>query len=164
MANSDNGVEQLIRLMERETGLYQELLKATLRQREALVKNTEQAVAQSTSEQDRLLRQISATERSSQAFAIRLSEDQEPNINEIAKRVGEPHSSTLLEAAQRLLEIGTKVRGETIVNRHLINNLLELTDFCLRTLAGDGSCSAYRIDGKSESGSAGTRWLLDSRA
>jgi len=164
MTSQDNSIEQLIRLVERETELYEDLLKVTFKQREALVRNTESAIAQTAAEQDRLLRQISATERSSQAFAARLAQGSDPNIGDIAARADEPHSSRLLEAAGRLLDAGTRVRGENMINRHLINNLLELTDFCLRTLAGEGSCSPYRIDGKAENSSAATRWLLDSRA
>lgn len=164
MTSRDNNTEQLIRLVEREAGLYEDLLRLTLKQREALVENVESAIAQTTAEQDRLLRQISATERSSQAFAARLTQTPDPSLADIAADVGEPYSGRLLDAARRLLETGTRVRGENMINRHLINNMLELTDFCLRTLAGDAACSPYRVDGKTGVGPAAALGLLDSRA
>lgn len=164
MTSHDNNIEQLIRLIEREAGLYEDLLRLTFKQREALVENVESAIAQTTAEQDRLLRQISATERSSQAVAARLTQTPNPSIADIAGDVGEPCSHRLLDAARRLLETGTRVRGENMINRHLINNVLELTDFCLRTLAGDTACSPYRVDGRVGAGPVAARGLLDSRA
>ena len=164
MTSHDNNVEQLIKLIEREAGLYEDLLRLTFIQREALVGNMESAIAQTTAEQDRLLRQISATERSSQAFAARLTQTPNPSIADIAGDVGEPYSGRLLDAARRLLEIGTRVRGENMINRHLINNVLELTDFCLRTLAGDTTCSSYRVDGSAGVGPASASGLFESRA
>lgn len=164
MNPQNNTVEQLIRLIEREAGLYEELLDLTLRQRAALIENVESAISQTTAEQDRLLRQISATEKSSQAFAARLAQTPNPTLAEIAGTLDEPEASRLLEAAHRLLETGTRVRGENLINRQLINNALELTEFCLRALAGDSECPAYRIDGRTRTGSAALRGLLDSRA
>jgi hypothetical protein len=147
-------IEQLVKLVERESKLYEDLLSSTLRQREALIHNVEADISATAAEQDRLLRQVSATEKSSLAVAARCARQmelpaEEPGIAEIAERAGEPHSGRLIGAAQHLLKTGTRVRGENMINRHLLNNLLELTDFCLRSVVGRGAPSAYRIDGSS---------------
>lgn len=149
----DNSVEQLIRLIEHEIALYESFLECTLNQREALIHNVEREISATTIEQDRLLRQISATERSSQAVLAKCAEQFGMDAGGIsmaalADKLDGVQSRQLMRAAHRVLEMGTKVRSETIINRQLISNLVELTDYCLRSVAGLTACApAYRSDG-----------------
>jgi hypothetical protein len=149
---ADN-IEQLLRLIEHEAGLYECFLDCTLRQRQALIDSAEADIQMLSQEQDRLLRQISVTEKSSLAVmtgcADQLKLDaSEVSIAALAQRLEEPHSQLMINAAHRLLETGTKVRSENLTNRHLINNHLELTDFCLRSIASSNpTAPAYRSDG-----------------
>lgn len=165
----EHSVEQLIRLIEHEIGLYDNFLECTLKQREALIHNVEREVSATTIEQDRLLRQISATERSSQAVLTKCAELMDldtDNINmaAVADRLDGAQCRQLMRAAHQVLETGTKVRSETMINRQLISNLVELTDYCLRSVAGLTACApAYRSDG-SVSGARQLQSLtLDSR-
>jgi hypothetical protein len=146
-------IEQLIRLVEHEAGLYEGFLDCTLRQRQALICNAEPEIRALTLEQDRLLRQISATEKSSAAVVSRCAQQVEldcenASIAALAERLEERHSQQLMSAAHRLLETGTRVRSENMINRYLIGNLIELTDFCLRSVAGiSPTTPAYGSDG-----------------
>lgn len=149
----DNSIEQLIRLIEHEIRLYDSFLEVTMRQREALIHNSEPEVSESTMEQDRLLRQISATERSSQAVLTKCAEQlglDADNISmaALAEHLDGAQSRQLIRAAHQVLETGTRVRSETMVNRQLIANLVEMTNYCLRSVAGLTACApAYRSDG-----------------
>lgn len=147
-----DSIEQLVRLIEHEIGLYESFLDCTLQQRQALISNDETGIQTLTAEQDRLLRQISATEKSSLAVMSRCAENAEladpVSITALAERLDEPDSRELLGAAHRLLETGTAVRSENMINRHLIGNLIEVTDFCLRSVASfSPTAEAYRSDG-----------------
>lgn len=141
-------VQQLIRLVEHETGLYEGFLDCTLRQRRALISNSEPEIQALTLEQDRLLRQISATEKSSAAVVAKCAEhagisSEDATIAALAETVEEPLSHQLTQAAHRLLELGTQVRSENMTNRYLLGNLVELTDFCLRSIAGVAPAAPY---------------------
>lgn len=165
----ENTVEQLIRLIEHEIGLYDTFLDCTLKQREALVHNEEHEISATTVEQDRLLRQISATERSSQAVLVKCAEqmgldEDEVSMAAIANKLDGAQSRQLIKAAHQVIETGTRVRSETMINRHLISNLVELTDYCLRSVAGLTACApAYRSDGSVPAARQFVSLTLDSR-
>ncbi len=164
-----NTVEQLIRLIEHEIGLYSSFLECTLNQREALVHNVERDISAATLEQDRLLRQISATERSLQAVLAKCAEQLGVSADcismaAIADRLDGAQSRQLIRAAHQVVEMGTKVRSETMINRQLISNLVELTDYCLRSVAGLTACApAYRNDGSVPAARQFQSLTLDSR-
>jgi hypothetical protein len=165
----ENSIEQLIRLIEHEIGLYGNFLECTLRQREALIHNVEREISETTIDQDRLLRQISATERSSQAVLAKCAEQigldaDNMSMAALAERLDGAQSRQLIRAAHQVLETGTRVRSETIINRHLIGNLVELTDYCLRSVAGLTACApAYRSDGSVSIAKQLRSLTLDSR-
>ena len=165
----ENSIEQLIRLIEHEIRLYDSFLDVTLKQREALIHNVEREISEATLEQDRLLRQISATERSSQAVLAKCGELAGLDADNItmaglAERVDGPMSRQLIRAAHQVLETGTRVRSETMINRQLIANLVELTDYCLRSVAGLTACApAYRSDGSASAVKHLQSLTLDSR-
>ena len=159
----ENSIEQLIRLVEHEIGLYDSFLGCTLRQREALIHNAEREISATTMDQDRLLRQISATERSSQAVLTKCAEQlgldaDNMSMAAVAERLDGAQSRQLIGAAHQVLETGTRV------NRHLIGNLVELTDYCLRSVAGLTACApAYRSDGSVSVAKRLQSMTLDSR-
>lgn len=165
----ENSIEQLIRLIEHETGLYDSFLECTLRQREALIHNVDREISATTMDQDRLLRQISATERSSQAVLTKCAEQlgldaDNMSMAAVAERLDGAQSRQLIGAAHHVLETGTRVRSETMINRHLIGNLVELTDYCLRSVAGVTACApAYRSDGSVSVAKQLQSMTLDSR-
>ena len=164
-----NSVEQLIRLIEHEIGLYDSFLDCTLRQRDALIHNAEREISATTIDQDRLLRQISATERSSQAVLGKCAELMGLDAGSIsmaavANGLDGAQARQLMRAAHQVLEMGTKVRSETMINRQLISNLVELTDYCLRSVAGLTACApAYRSDGSVPAARQLHSLALDSR-
>jgi|GEM_PF-6316512 len=165
----ENSIEQLIRLIEHEIGLYDNFLECTLRQRDALIHNVGREISETTIDQDRLLRQISATERSSQAVLAKCAEQMgldtdNMSMAALAERLDGAQSRQLIRAAHQVLETGTRVRSETMINRHLIGNLVELTDYCLRSVAGLTACApAYRSDGSASIAKQLQSLTLDSR-
>jgi hypothetical protein len=149
---TQESVKQLIRLIEHEAELYKLFLDATMKQRQALIDNVERDISAITADQDRLLRQISATERSSLAVMSKCARElgmEEPvTIAAIAQLLSPSGSEALTSASRGLLETGAKVKSENMINRYLINNLIQLTGFCLRSIAGiNPNPPAYRPNG-----------------
>ena len=124
-----------------------------MKQRQALVDNVEADIRAVTAQQDRLLRQISATEKSSQAVMAKCAEHVDLDttrvtVANIAERVNPPQSEQLMDTTRKLLERGIRVRRENMINRHLLNNLIRFTGYCLRRIARvDQPAPAYRSDG-----------------
>ncbi len=134
-------IKQLIRLIEHEVALYDSFLQATMKQRQALIENDAAEISAIAGRQDRLLRQISATENSSGQVMAKCAQQMgidagAVSVAAIAGRLEAPAGDELTDAARRLLEIGCQVRTENTINRHLLNNLVRLTNYCLRGIAG----------------------------
>ncbi len=154
----EKSISALADCIRRETAVYEQMLDAILKQREALVSNDIPATEASTGTEERILRQIAnAHKRTSSMLAFAAAQcglDESATVLEVISVLPEGIKEDLASARDELQAIIEKVHRENSINATLLANAVEYVSFCMRLFGNQEPPLAYGIGGIKQTGSA----------
>ncbi|MHB9035447.1 MAG: flagellar export chaperone FlgN [Armatimonadota bacterium] len=122
-----------------------------LKQRDALVANDAEGIVVTSGAQDEILRRISEADQRAAAVAAELAQSagldpESADANALADAAGFPYSQLIRSEMERISTLAETVHKANEINKHLLNNGLEIIACCLRTVAHDPGPSSYSKD------------------
>ena len=124
---------------------------AAVEQQRALVANDAEALARTCTAQEEIVRRIADCDQAAADAAAQLSElaglDPETvDADSVAEAAGPQHAGAITSEIERIGALARALQNEHEINRHLLENGLEIIACCLRTLAADSGPNSYSQD------------------
>lgn len=159
--------ENLMKALQYEWRIYQELLKLAEKKTDVLVRHDTAQLSALTEEEGKLAEQSKQLARVREQYAAKLDEAlglaANASLEEAEKLLSEPQAAQLADIRARLKETVMQLMLRNGINQKLIENALEYINFNLELMAGPApEASVYGKSG-TEISTGGKRSMLDIR-
>jgi len=159
--------ENLMKALQYEWRIYQELLKLAEKKTDVLVRHDTAQLSALTEEEGKLAEQSKQLARVREQYAAKLNEAlglaANASLEEAEKLLSEPQAAQLADIRARLKETVMQLMLRNGINQKLIENALEYISFNLELMAGPApEASVYGKSG-TEISTGGKRSMLDIR-